>query len=547
MEVAFFWNCLLLIIVGIFIFSKWNDSRKPQLFLESQVFKTFLWSTIVLVGGGLVIYLILPKNAVDISFFHFQIGAVVQLAMSTTGLIQIFARILSIFTESHLFSIIICLGVVSTFVMFVQGLDFKLRFKLLQKLKLILVGVPAAVFVAVLSDILFSALGLARTDNFFIDWFLFSWLGVGIIQGVAKLLIVLWVMRFAKIETIPMNYLIVAVLIGLGFSFFENWITLRYLPDSLDIGMIMVNTIGQMIYTTIIVYGYVILQSRDGDYGNVFWYVILGSFAHSIHHALFESSAYILFFPVFGFYLLVWAILINNMANNSNLKPTDFRDFDFWRFRTVIGVLALLIFGLIVGGLNSGQQVSGSNFVTGMAWSSLLLVYFGNSSGAIDPFKGHWRKVRFSFDTRDDDDNEFMLMATIAAMFTQNIIKPLSLVGERIQFHAPTYNPALAEFLHIGSGSIVDRVELIRPHGNRDDDWFVLRLDQPLDFNDDYHNNLMLIKLQDRSSSLNQDEHIKCYLRLIPTGKNPKKMTRIENYHKMGTIIINGADYVYDV
>ena len=76
-----------------------------------------------------------------------------------------------------------------------------------------------------------------------------------------------------------------------------------------------------------------------------------------------------------------------------------------------------------------------------------------------------------------------------------------------------------------------------------DADWFLVQLHSNLDINNEYENNKILIKLNDKGSSLVHDTHIECTLRLIPTGHHLGSVTLMSSYPWFGAIGINGEDY----
>jgi hypothetical protein len=79
-----------------------------------------------------------------------------------------------------------------------------------------------------------------------------------------------------------------------------------------------------------------------------------------------------------------------------------------------------------------------------------------------------------------------------------------------------------------------------------DPNWFLVELITPMLVNEDYLNSQILIKLESKHSSLIHDEHIRCWVKLIPTGIDPLKEKDGDAYLSYGYIMINGEDYVYE-
>ena len=80
-----------------------------------------------------------------------------------------------------------------------------------------------------------------------------------------------------------------------------------------------------------------------------------------------------------------------------------------------------------------------------------------------------------------------------------------------------------------------------------DANWFLVNLAEPLKVNEQYQNKKILLKIKDTFASLVHDEHIKCWLKLIPVGHDPAVDRDISNYPGLGHVMINGEDYEYDV
>ena len=174
-----------------------------------------------------------------------------------------------------------------------------------------------------------------------------------------------------------------------------------------------------------------------------------------------------------------------------------------------------------------------------------------SSISSFDLVKSYWRPVKFQFSNPSDESMPGMRgISTFRTFFTANTITPLNHVGKNIKLHSPRYNYDLLEIFTIGEGKIIDRVTLRFKKKEKyieDNTWFLVHLKTQLDTNDQYENEKILIKIKDTLASFVHDEHIKCWLKLIPKGLEPKKENRGSEYLSYGYIMINGEDYVYNV
>jgi len=95
-------------------------------------------------------------------------------------------------------------------------------------------------------------------------------------------------------------------------------------------------------------------------------------------------------------------------------------------------------------------------------------------------------------------------------------------------------------------GTIIDRVKLYDNDVDADKvdvDWFVVKLETPLNF-ENINNNYVLIKLENKENSLIHDTDVRGYLRLIPSldmlkQKFPKK----KSFEYAGYILIDAYEY----
>jgi hypothetical protein len=76
-----------------------------------------------------------------------------------------------------------------------------------------------------------------------------------------------------------------------------------------------------------------------------------------------------------------------------------------------------------------------------------------------------------------------------------------------------------------------------------DVDWFVVKLDSPLNF-ENINNKFVLIKLENKENSLIHDADVRAYLRLIPSLDLLKvKRAKKKNFEYAGYILIDAYEY----
>lgn len=147
-------------------------------------------------------------------------------------------------------------------------------------------------------------------------------LRVGLIEELAKLAPLLLVVFFTKFIDEPIDYVIYAALLALGFSATENVLYMnRYDPSVLAVRG-LISSLGHICFTSIAIYGWV-----EGKYRYKKWAVLYFVWAFvlaALAHALFDWILTIqvawklpLFIVFYIFLLEVWALIINNSLNNS--------------------------------------------------------------------------------------------------------------------------------------------------------------------------------------------------------------------------------------
>lgn len=544
MVIVIFWNILILFLVGGYLLSRYSGSRHPELVIQTESIKSLLAATGILVGGGALTYFIIPKSGVYLGFLQLHSGWIVNQAASGNGIVAGIWRIVSFFTEVHLFGLITSCVIAGVFFYLFKELDFHQKHPLKKLLQVFGAGVVMAFFFMTVVEGLLDALNHNQSADFFTNLFIHQWLATAIPELALILLPVVFIYLFTKRITEPLDWMIHTGLSAAGFAFLFIWFELRYPGEVIDLADILFYAAGLVIYSQFAIYGFIAFKYRkQNDNWSTPLFFLSASFFYALHLQLVAEDWSIVVFFLFIPYLMFWGIFINNAVNQMKFfRYETFRSYDHARYLIVIAFSGLILANYLMNGFYSGHELATEYFMYAIAFGSPLLIFFGGYVGSIDPFKGFWRPVRIAyFDQNQDGEDQ----NDLSAFFLENITVPKHLVGQRVKFHAPSYNPQLLEFLSQEEGSIVNRVELLHSDGESDNDWFILKPDKPFDFNDDYEKQYVLIRMENSYSSLIHHEHIKCFLRLIPKGRNPKKHRKLIHYHKMGFIILNGGDYEY--
>ena len=543
-----FWTLFILVTyVGI----KYYQSRNRKLFFKEGIYRAFFWSIFIFVVPGMVITLVLPVEPYDLNFLQFHSEAVNGYVDDRNPLIRYLFQSLAVFSELHLLGLLSAGLILAIWVYYIRALDFFNQERIRPTIMVLLLGMLMSFFVFPISDLVYFIFDIEYSDNTFYNLFVYSFLGIGIVEELVKLVPILIVLNFTTEVDEPIDVIYYACISALGFAFIENLIYFRNVSGSIIIGRAVTSAVGHMINSSIVVYGIVLYRFNRGKRKKtvMLYYFLLGAFAHAFYDYLLFEGFLLFFYAVFIFFIQAWGIMINNAINNSRyFDYTVDYEHNRIKYRLAVYLAGLIMVGFLIDGLLAGRTDALQAYVASLAMSGPLIIFYVSGISSFDLFKGYWRPVKFSLGSPSDEAMPGMRgYSSLAGLFNENIIIPLNHVGKNIKLHSPTYNHPLCEIFHIGTGRIVARIGLKPDNGKMDIDWFLVKLATPLDFTGTYENDLILIKIRNKYDSLVHDEHIKCWLRLIPKGVDPRVDSDSSLFINYGFIMINGEDYQYKV
>ncbi|CAN5287933.1 hypothetical protein BH09BAC5_BH09BAC5_23810 [soil metagenome] len=234
--------------------------------------------------------------------------------------------------------------------------------------------------------------------------FLFSFLGIGLIEELVKLIPFLILLHFTKIIKRPVDYLLIASAAGLGFAFFEN--LLYFSKYGLDIihSRALTASVAHMASSAFVAYGFVLLKFR---YPKKYWilpaFFIIAVLAHGFYDFwLLNDKVHRLAVVTLFFFLseiLVYVSFLNNALNQSasGIAQTQSLSFNTQKLSAFIAGSLLLVFTLeyigtcFVYGTNIGNHTLTNAFFSGGYLIFFLSVRLSN----IDIIPGQWMKIEF--------------------------------------------------------------------------------------------------------------------------------------------------------
>jgi RsiW-degrading membrane proteinase PrsW (M82 family) len=301
---------------------------------------------------------------------------------------------------------------------------------------------------------------------------LFSFLGIGLIEELVKLIPFLLLLRFTKIIKRPIDYLLIASAAGLGFAFFEN--LLYFSKYGLDVihSRALTSSVSHMASSAIVAYGFVLLKFR---YPKKWWIVpvffLLAVFAHGFYDFwLLNDKVHRLAIVTLFFFLseiLVYVSFLNNALNISTggITQTSSLSLNTQRLSAFIAGALLLVFALeytgtcIIYGTTIGNHSLMNSFFSGGYLIFFLSVRLSN----IDIIPGQWMKIEF-----------FSGILPSEILGGSKKLNQNSVVGLHLLFEADDQTKQLGVQLPF-SGHVRRRLRMKGFSG-----WFVVELDKPL-------------------------------------------------------------------
>lgn len=498
----------------------------------------------------------MPTHPIDLSFLKFHSEEIMQYRQQETGIIEHYLlKSFSVITEMHAIGLLAALFILGIWLYFIRSLDFFNTEKIWTTLLALFTGIVTTFFTFALSDLINDGLGILWGNNMLYNFFIYCGLGIGVVEETIKAIPVLIILLFTSEIDEPFDIIYYASVSALGFAFTENLIYFRDLSGELIIGRALTSAIGHMIFASIAYYGVVLAKFKFKSYSfrsilNIMAFGLAGAMLHGLYDFLLFIDYSFLFIMSFVLSIQIWLIIINNTINSSKYfsYKVVFKH-DKVKFNIAILLVWLLIFSHFINGLLYGIYEANHKFFGSFIFVGMLIFFYISNMSSLDLFKGHWRPVKFIFNNKSNESSpaNIPFIGNLINIFKHNTIHPLNHVGKNIWLHAPKANPNLAEALAITKGTIADRVKVIYPKDREDIDWFLVNIDQPMDVQDQYKNKRVLIKIRDKSASLIHDEHIDCWLKIIPDHIEIARVMHADDLISCGLVIINGSDYRYPV
>ncbi len=239
-----FW---IVAIIASYIGIKYSQSRNKKLFFKNGAYKAFIASLLILIAGGVLFYFILPEQAIDLDFLKLHSEDTLNELSQATGFRKYWLQVVSIFTELHFLGLISAFLITLIWLFYLRQLDFYNREKVGFTLLAFLLGAFITFFTFPLSDFVTDTFSIEFSTSTFYNLFVYSFLGIGVVEELIKLMPVLIILKLTKEIDEPIDMIYYASISALGFAFIENLLYFRNISGSIVIGRALTSSVGHMI------------------------------------------------------------------------------------------------------------------------------------------------------------------------------------------------------------------------------------------------------------------------------------------------------------
>ncbi len=234
--------------------------------------------------------------------------------------------------------------------------------------------------------------------------FLFSFLSIGMIEELVKLIPFLLLLRFTSIIKTPIDYLLVASAAGLGFAFFENLLYTSQFGLGVIHSRALTASVSHMASSAIAAYGFVLVKYRyPGNWWIIPVFFLLAALAHGFYDFwLLNDSVHSLAIVTVFFFLsemLIYVSLLNNALNQTagRLPVIGLPTLNTQRLAAFLAGALVLVFALEYAGtcLVYGTTIGNRSLMSAFLAGGYLIFFLSMRLSNIDIIPGEWGKVDF--------------------------------------------------------------------------------------------------------------------------------------------------------
>ncbi len=380
-------------------------------------------------------------------------------------------RFSKMFADLSVWGILGDLLILFTWLFFLRRLSFLSPIKWKHFFLAVAIGVVLAMFSWLLYEFYHHTLHFWTNGEIKND-LLFSFLGIGLIEELVKLIPFLILLRFTNIIQKPVDYLLIASAAGLGFAFFEN--LLYFSKFGLDVihSRALTASVSHMASSAIVAYGFVLCKFR---FPKKIWIIpvffIIAVMAHGFYDFwLLNEKVHRLAIVTLFFFLsemLVYVSFLNNALNQSTdgITKTSSLSLNTQKLSAFIAGSLLLVFVLEYAGtcFTYGTSIGNKTLMNAFFSGGYLIFFLSVRLSNIDIIPGEWMKIDF-----------FSGILPSELLGGSKKLNHNSVVGLELLFVADLHSNTLAAHMPF-VGIVRRRIRMKNFSG-----WFAVELNSPL-------------------------------------------------------------------
>lgn len=360
--------------------------------------------------------------------------------------------------------------------------------------KVFLLGAAFSFFVYPISDSINIYAKFSLNENMGND-FLYYISAIGFVEELVKIIPFLIILKYTKIVNEPIDYIVYASVIALGFAFVEN---IEYFnSEGLQIihGRALVSVFVHFFNTSLIAYGifYNETVKKKNVYLNFVIFLLLASFLHGF----FDFWIYNKTLNLFGGVLILLVFLqinlyssfINNTLNHSNFFSPDISlNTEKLKSYLFASLSSVFIFEYIAISLKYSVSAGNSAIFPAIYTGSYMLIFITNGLSNLTLVKGGWGAME-------------------VLGFTEQIDYASNLVGVDIHVLMFTNNDWTVLYLP-NHGQIISNHII-----NKEKNWYLVKLEIEVE-NSEYKKDRIVLrpKIQNEKLRLHSDHLVGLYL-----------------------------------
>lgn len=274
----------------------------------------------------------------------------------------------------------------------------------------VVMGMLGSTLVFPVSDFFNMIAGFSLNGEIMND-FLYSFIGIGMVEEFVKILPLLIMLRYTKAINEPFDYILYASLSALGFAFVEN--LLYFTEENLEIihGRALIAVVSHMFDSALIAYGLMLNRYKRhyNPYLNLIIFFILASLSHGFYDFWLINDAVnslsIISFVLAFIQIQLFNIFMNNALNHSGFYDrSKSLDNELLRNYLISALAAVLMLEYVALAIRWSPDRANDELLTSLATGTWIILFLSRTLSRFKLTKGIWAPVSPYINNSDRDD-----------------------------------------------------------------------------------------------------------------------------------------------